>query len=113
MESSRIFIKNLPPGGLNEADLRKHFSARGQDITDIRLIPRKRIGYIGYKTPQDAVDAVNYFNRSYIRMSRLNVELAKPVSWHLVLAALLAFFAVFGFWLWFFFFFSCGGGFCF
>ncbi len=58
MDSSRIFIKNLPPGGLTDAELRKHFSARGQDITDVRVIPRRRIGYIGYKTAEDAAEAV-------------------------------------------------------
>ncbi len=79
MDSSRIFIRNLPPAGIAEAELRKHFSSRGQDITDVRLIPRRRIGYVGFKTAQDAAEEVRYFNRSYIRMSRLTVELAKPV----------------------------------
>lgn len=78
MESSRIFVKNLP-STLTEAEFRKHFGANGREVTDIKLIPRRRIGYVGYKTPKDAADAVKYFNRSYIRMSKVAVEIARPV----------------------------------
>ncbi len=79
MESSRIFVKNLPPT-LTAGEFRKHFAARGRDITDIKLIPRRRIGFVGYRTVQDAEDAVGYFDRTYIRMSRMAVELARPVG---------------------------------
>lgn len=78
-DSSRIFVKNLPPN-INEADFRKHFATKGREITDIKLISKRRIGYVGYKTPEDAAKAVKYFNRSYIRMSRISVEVARPVS---------------------------------
>lgn len=79
MASSRIFIKGLPPS-ISEADFRKHFSAQGREITDVKLIPQRRIGYVGYKTPEDASKAVKYFNRSYIRMSKIAVETARPIS---------------------------------
>ncbi|KAH7269625.1 uncharacterized protein BKA55DRAFT_588279 [Fusarium redolens] len=79
MASSRIFIKGLPPN-ISEADFRKHFSAQGREITDVKLIPQRRIGYVGYKTPEDASKAVKYFNRSYIRMSKIAVETARPIS---------------------------------
>ncbi|KAM5355475.1 hypothetical protein ACJ41O_002121 [Fusarium nematophilum] len=79
MASSRIFIKGLPPN-ISEAEFRKHFSAKGREITDVKLIPQRRIGYVGYKTPEDASKAVKYFNKSYIRMSRIAVETAKPIS---------------------------------
>jgi multiple RNA-binding domain-containing protein 1 len=46
----------------------------------VKVLPHRRIGYVGFKTPQEAAEAVRYFNRSFIRMSRINVELAKPVS---------------------------------
>lgn len=78
VDSSRIFVRNLPPA-LNEQDFRAHFS-KGRDITDIRLFPARRIGYVGYKSPEDALKAVKFFNKSFIRMSRINVELARPVS---------------------------------
>lgn len=79
MESSRIFVKNLPPT-ISEADFRKHFSAQGREVTDVKLIPHRRIGFVGYKSHDDAAKAVKYFNKSFIRMSRVAVDLAKPVS---------------------------------
>lgn len=78
MESSRIFIKGLPPS-ITEEEFKRHFSSR-QPITDAKLIAHRRIGYVGYKTPDDAQKAVKYFNRSFIRMSRIGVELARPIS---------------------------------
>ncbi|KAI2616030.1 RNA-binding domain-containing protein [Hypoxylon sp. NC1633] len=78
MDSSRIFVKGLPPN-LNEADLRKHFASKGH-ITDVKLIPHRRIGYVGYKNSEEAADAIKYFNRSFVRMSKISVELAKPIA---------------------------------
>lgn len=78
MASSRIFIKGLPPT-ISEDEFRKHFSAK-HHITDAKLIPHRRIGYVGYKTPEDAAKAVKYFNRSFIRMSKIGVEIARPIS---------------------------------
>lgn len=79
VESSRLFVKNLPPA-IKEADFRRHFTIGGREVTDIKLIPKRRIGYVGYKTPEDAAKAVKYFNRSYIRMSKISVEIARPIS---------------------------------
>ncbi|KAK4039831.1 hypothetical protein C8A01DRAFT_46727 [Parachaetomium inaequale] len=79
MESSRIFVKNLPPT-ISEAEFRKHFSAEGREVTDVKLIPNRRIGFVGYKSHEDAATAVKYFNRSFIRMSRIGVDLAKPIA---------------------------------
>ncbi|KAI9817206.1 MAG: Multiple RNA-binding domain-containing protein 1 [Pycnora praestabilis] len=78
MASSRVFIRGLPPN-ISEDEFRKHFS-RQQIITDAKLIPHRRIGYVGYKTPEDALRAIKYFNRSFIRMSKIAVEIARPVS---------------------------------
>ncbi|KAI0839085.1 RNA-binding domain-containing protein [Hypoxylon sp. FL0890] len=78
MDSSRVFVKGLPPN-LTEAELRKHFASKGH-ITDVKLIPHRRIGYVGYKSSQEAAEAVKYFNRSFIRMSKIAVELAKPIA---------------------------------
>lgn len=80
MASSRIFIKGLPPT-ITEDEFKKHFGAK-QTITDAKLIPHRRIGYVGYQTEEDAVKAVRYFNRSFIRMSKIGVEIARPVSRH-------------------------------
>lgn len=77
--SSRLFVKNLPPT-ITEAELRKHFSTKGREVTDVKLIQRRRIGYIGYKTAEEASKAVKFFNRTYIRMSRISVEPAKAIA---------------------------------
>lgn len=78
MESSRVFVKNLPPT-ISEAEFRKHFSTQGREVTDIKLIPHRRIGFVGYKSHDDAARAVKYFHKSFIRVSRISVDLAKPV----------------------------------
>lgn len=78
MELSRIFVKGLPPS-ISEDEFRKHFGAK-HTITDAKLIPHRRIGYVGYSTPEDAAKAVKYFNRSFIRMSKIGVEIARPVG---------------------------------
>ncbi|KAI1324829.1 MRD1-like protein [Xylariaceae sp. FL0255] len=75
---TRLFIKGLPPN-ITESELQKHFSAKGQ-VNDTKCIPHRRIGYVGYNSPQDAAAAVKYFNRSFIRMSKIHVEIAKPIA---------------------------------
>ncbi|KAL8843841.1 MAG: hypothetical protein Q9176_001803 [Flavoplaca citrina] len=60
-------------------DFQRHFSKQW-DITDSRLIPHRRIGYVGYKTPEEAMKAVKYHNKSFINMSRITVELARSVD---------------------------------
>ncbi len=78
VSSSRIFVKGLPPS-LTVEDFRKHFSKQSP-ITDIKLIPHRRIGYVGFRTPDDAARAVKYHDRSFIRMSKIGVELARSVD---------------------------------
>lgn len=77
MASSRIFVRGLPPT-MTEEEFKKHFGAK-YSITDAKLFPQRRIGYIGYNTPDDAEEAVKYFHRTFIRMSKIGVELARPV----------------------------------
>jgi multiple RNA-binding domain-containing protein 1 len=76
--STRIFVRGLPPT-FSDAEFRAHF-AKKSEVTDVRLIPHRRIGYIGFKTPEDAQAAVKYFNKTYIRTSKIGVEIAKTVS---------------------------------
>ena len=77
MSTSRIFVRGLPPN-ISEDQFRKHFSSQ-HAVTDFRLIPHRRIGFVGYQTLEDAAKAVQYFNKSYIRMSRISVDIAHPV----------------------------------
>ncbi len=77
MASSRIFVRNLPPT-FSENEFKAHFS-KFSVPTDTRFFASRRIGYVGYRTPEDAAKAVKYFNKSFIRMSRIGVEMARPV----------------------------------
>ncbi|KAM0288055.1 hypothetical protein ACHAQH_000123 [Verticillium albo-atrum] len=79
LETSRIFVKGIPPA-ISDADFKKHFSAGGREVTDVKVILPRRIGYVGFKTAEDARKAVRYFNKSYIRMSRIEVQLARPTA---------------------------------
>ncbi|EME45954.1 hypothetical protein DOTSEDRAFT_168162 [Dothistroma septosporum NZE10] len=76
---TRIFVKGLPPK-FSETELRKHFSQNDRLITDIKYFPDRRFGYVGFKTHEDAQAVVKYFNRTYVRMSRIGVELARPIE---------------------------------
>ena len=78
MASSRIFIQGIPPN-MSAGELKKHFSKQGV-VTDAKTFGNRRIGYIGYKTAEEATKALKYFNKSYFRMSKLSVEFAHPVS---------------------------------
>lgn len=84
MESTRVFVSGLPPAFSNE-QLKKHFSTRFQ-TTDAHVLPQRRIGFVGFKSPEVAKEAVNYFNKTYVKMSKISVEIARPVClWPLLL----------------------------
>ena len=71
-------MRGLPPS-ITELDFKKHFGSQGT-VTDARLFSQRRIGYVGYQSSEEAVKAVKYFNRSFIRMSKINVEIARSVE---------------------------------
>lgn len=73
-----MFVTGLPPTISNE-DLGKHFSSRFS-VTDAHVISKRRIGFVGFKSAEAAKQAVDYFNRTYIKMSKISVEIARPVS---------------------------------
>lgn len=73
-----MFISGLPPGFSNE-ELKKHFSSSFQ-VTDAQVVSRRRIGFVGFKDADSARKAAKYFDKSYIRMSKISVEIARPVS---------------------------------
>ncbi|KAI5287632.1 Multiple RNA-binding domain-containing protein 1 [Ascosphaera aggregata] len=78
VENTRVFVSGLPPT-FTDDDLRKHFASR-HEVTDAHVLPKRRIGFVGFKTHANAQDAVNYFNKTFCRMSRIAVELARPVG---------------------------------
>lgn len=77
MENTRVFVSGLPPTFTND-QLRKHFSSRFQ-VTDAHVLPKRRIGFVGFKSPEAAQQAASYFNKTYVKMSKISVEIAKPV----------------------------------
>lgn len=58
--------------------MRKHFGR--YPITDVKFFPHRRIGYVGYRTPEDAAKAVKYFDKTFIKLTRIYAELARPIA---------------------------------
>ncbi|KAF1851302.1 RNA-binding domain-containing protein [Cucurbitaria berberidis CBS 394.84] len=77
MDSSRIFVRGLPLK-FTEDDVRKHFAKF--PVTDVKFFPHRRIGYVGYKTSEDAAKAVKYFNKSFIKLTKIYAEIARPIA---------------------------------
>lgn len=80
---SRIIVKNLPIYAAEDR-LKKHFSQKGQ-VTDVRLMRKKdgksrRFGFIGYKTDQEAEEAVKFFHQTFLDTAKLDVQLAKTID---------------------------------
>lgn len=80
MPDTRVFVKGLPPHYTSE-QLGAHFAGRYQ-ITDAVVIPNRRIGFVGFRNYTLAKNAVKYFDKSYIRLSKISVEIARPVDFH-------------------------------
>ncbi|EGD98606.1 pre-rRNA processing protein Mrd1 [Trichophyton tonsurans CBS 112818] len=78
MEGTRVFVSGLPPS-LTSDKLRHHFAQRFE-VTDAHVIPNRRIGFVGFKGPDLAENAVKYFNKTFINMSKISVEMARPVD---------------------------------
>ena len=83
IKMSRLIVKNLPKGYTTD-QLRETFSAKGQ-VTDAKVMrtpdgKSRQFGFIGYKTSEDALRAVAYFDRSFLNTSRIQVEMA--VKYH-------------------------------
>ncbi|CEJ54075.1 Putative Multiple RNA-binding domain-containing protein [Penicillium brasilianum] len=78
MENTRVFVSGLPPTCSND-QLRNHFASRFT-VTDAHVLPKRRMGFVGFKSNEAAQEAVNYFNRTYMKMSRISVDLARPID---------------------------------
>ncbi|KAL2431725.1 Multiple RNA-binding domain-containing protein 1 [Exophiala dermatitidis] len=75
---TRVYVSGLPPS-LTKDQLRSHFADK-YPVTDAHVIPDRRIGFVGFTTYENAKSAANYFNKTFIRMSKISVTLAKPVE---------------------------------
>ena len=83
IEMSRLIIKNLPKA-LEKDKLAELFAAYG-DLTDVRICKKKsgesrRFGFVGFRNEADAAKALNYFNKSYINTSKVEVGFAKNIG---------------------------------
>ncbi|UPR01955.1 multiple RNA-binding domain-containing protein [Chloropicon primus] len=81
--SSRIIVKNLPKHYTTEK-LREHFSSKGQ-VTDAKVMrthegKSRCFGFIGYRSSEEAQEALRYFDRTFLDTSRIQVEIA--VKYH-------------------------------
>jgi len=54
-------------------------------VTDAKLVTDPKSGksrgfaFVGYKTPEEAQNAVEWFNGTFVDMRKVSVEIAKPV----------------------------------
>ena len=76
--STRVFVSGLP-NAFTQQQLRDHF-ARKFKVTDAHCFPERRIGFVGFQDQESANNAAKYFNRSFVRMSKISVEIARPIE---------------------------------
>ncbi|GIL52539.1 hypothetical protein Vafri_8379 [Volvox africanus] len=81
--SSRLCVKNFPKY-VDEARLKEFFSAKGE-VTDVKVLRTKdgrsrQLGFIGFKSVDEAAAALRYYNRSYMDTAKLAVEFARKVG---------------------------------
>jgi RNA recognition motif. (a.k.a. RRM, RBD, or RNP domain) len=90
--STRIIVKNLPHN-ITAPRLKAHFSSSQSGnasfsaaVTDAKLVTDPKSGksrgfaFVGYRTQEDALRAVEWFNGTFVDMRKIEVEVAKPVS---------------------------------
>lgn len=81
---SRIVVKNLPQAGVTEDEIKSHFADVGQ-VTDVKLKYNdfgsfRRFAFIGFKSPEAAQHAIDKLNSTYIKTSKINIELCKAIK---------------------------------
>ncbi|CAK4643061.1 hypothetical protein LEN26_003632 [Aphanomyces euteiches] len=79
--STRLFVQNLPVY-VDDEKLRKHFSAHGE-VTDACVVKTKdgksrRFGFVGFKTEAQTKSAQEFFDKSFLDTTRINVKVAQP-----------------------------------
>ncbi|GJN18972.1 hypothetical protein PR202_gb06195 [Eleusine coracana subsp. coracana] len=75
--SSRLCVKNLPKGA-DERRLREVFSQKGE-VTDAKVMRTKdgksrQFAFIGFRTKEEAEEALKYFNNTYIDTCKITCE---------------------------------------
>ncbi|KAK9152588.1 hypothetical protein Sjap_000068 [Stephania japonica] len=80
---SRVFVKNIPKY-VSEDRLRDFFSQKGE-VTDAKVIrtadgKSRQFAYIGFRTEEEAAEAIEYFDKSYMDTCRLECSVALKVG---------------------------------
>ena len=77
---SRLIVKNIPKH-LKEVDLANHFSQKGGTVTDAKIMYKndrsRKFGFVGFKDEEQAKQAREYFNKTFLHTSRIEVDFAK------------------------------------
>lgn len=71
---SRVIVKNLPKN-IKENRLKDLFAKHGE-VTQVKLLPKRRFAYIGFLRDRDARDAIEYMNDTFIDTSKIEVASA-------------------------------------
>lgn len=69
---------------INDVKLRQHFSQKGE-VTDVKLKYNSEnkfrgFAFVGYRTPDAAVEARDYFDKTYVGACRITVELCTSLG---------------------------------
>lgn len=80
---SRLCVKNLPKY-VAEDRLREFFSQKGE-VTDAKLMrtsdgKSRQFGFVGFRTEQEAEEAIKYFDKSFMDSSRIICEIARKIG---------------------------------
>lgn len=81
---SRLIIKNLPPYATSD-HLKKHFTQKGSPggtITDVKVAQKsdgtsRRFAFVGYKDESEAKRAQEWFDKTFLDLSRIVVEVVE------------------------------------
>ena len=90
LDMSRLIIKNLPAFVTPER-LREHFSQKGGPagtLTDVKVAQKpdgtsRRFGFVGFKSETEAKKAQEYYDKTFVGMARINVQVVEVCSSYL------------------------------